>query len=377
MHTADRELWEYFAKLYKNSNKDIKGRGKGRRVGSSFSSSNPSMRPLDTDEAIQHISSYERIHGADSIENHYNYSHLKSKDRQTKSNLFPSSSSVGSDVETEGTRRQSESDASLNPVAADKPGHSGVPFGPSSPKIKSEWTDGEEQDVSLFSDDETQYDSYMSDGSMYLELSQPGSDDSAMHLMRPILRPFKQSLMNRLMDQFFEVFNQEWSFNLRKCAGHESTASGSGDTTSDSQNTTGSANSQGRKRKRCNDDEDFPQKNSNDGDPLKRPVNQADPPKDLQKKIQLACPYREHDRHSYSVDNFRSCVLGYWDSVGRVKEHLYRRHRVPIQCKRCWVKLKSQSELEEHYDVDDICQKKPGRTAEVMILKNSCAVGKG
>ncbi|KAJ5884151.1 C2H2 transcription factor (Azf1) [Penicillium subrubescens] len=29
---ADRELWEYFAELYKNSNKGIKGRGKDRRI---------------------------------------------------------------------------------------------------------------------------------------------------------------------------------------------------------------------------------------------------------------------------------------------------------------------------------------------------------
>lgn len=28
----DRELWEYFAALYKNSNKGIKGRGKDRRI---------------------------------------------------------------------------------------------------------------------------------------------------------------------------------------------------------------------------------------------------------------------------------------------------------------------------------------------------------
>ncbi|KAI6251451.1 Asparagine-rich zinc finger protein AZF1 [Erysiphe necator] len=32
---ADKELWEYFAKLYKNSNKGIKGRGKDRKVGPS------------------------------------------------------------------------------------------------------------------------------------------------------------------------------------------------------------------------------------------------------------------------------------------------------------------------------------------------------
>jgi hypothetical protein len=29
---VDKELWEYFASLYKNSNKGIKGRGKERRI---------------------------------------------------------------------------------------------------------------------------------------------------------------------------------------------------------------------------------------------------------------------------------------------------------------------------------------------------------
>lgn len=30
--SQDKELWEYFATLYKNSNKGIKGRGKDRRI---------------------------------------------------------------------------------------------------------------------------------------------------------------------------------------------------------------------------------------------------------------------------------------------------------------------------------------------------------
>jgi len=40
----DKELWEYFASLYKNSNKGIKGRGKDRRISamSSSASSYPS-----------------------------------------------------------------------------------------------------------------------------------------------------------------------------------------------------------------------------------------------------------------------------------------------------------------------------------------------
>ncbi|KAH5493108.1 hypothetical protein HBI42_070250 [Parastagonospora nodorum] len=41
---ADKELWEYFASLYKNSNKGIKGRGKDRRI--SAMSSSASVHPL-------------------------------------------------------------------------------------------------------------------------------------------------------------------------------------------------------------------------------------------------------------------------------------------------------------------------------------------
>ncbi|EAT83537.2 hypothetical protein SNOG_09345 [Parastagonospora nodorum SN15] len=40
----DKELWEYFASLYKNSNKGIKGRGKDRRI--SAMSSSASVHPL-------------------------------------------------------------------------------------------------------------------------------------------------------------------------------------------------------------------------------------------------------------------------------------------------------------------------------------------
>ncbi|RMJ21873.1 Transcription factor [Aspergillus sp. HF37] len=44
MNPQDRGLWEYFATLYKNSNKGIKGRGKDRRISSSGSSSSSSSR---------------------------------------------------------------------------------------------------------------------------------------------------------------------------------------------------------------------------------------------------------------------------------------------------------------------------------------------
>ncbi|KAJ5902478.1 hypothetical protein N7495_003006 [Penicillium taxi] len=59
VHPRDRELWEYFATLYKNSNKGIKGRGKDRKIATtklsamdmhSSSSSSSSMLSVESDE---------------------------------------------------------------------------------------------------------------------------------------------------------------------------------------------------------------------------------------------------------------------------------------------------------------------------------------
>jgi DNA-directed RNA polymerase subunit RPC12/RpoP len=44
--SADKELWGYFANLYKNSNKGIKGRGKDRKVGASPVALDSRMRSL-------------------------------------------------------------------------------------------------------------------------------------------------------------------------------------------------------------------------------------------------------------------------------------------------------------------------------------------
>lgn len=48
---ADKELWEYFASLYKHSNKGIKGRGKDRRI-FSVSRSQDDMKHEGSDTSL-------------------------------------------------------------------------------------------------------------------------------------------------------------------------------------------------------------------------------------------------------------------------------------------------------------------------------------
>jgi hypothetical protein len=63
----DKELWEYFASLYKNSNKGIKGRGKDRRISappnSAVSSSSYSSNMTATSLGRNYAGSYH--HGSD------------------------------------------------------------------------------------------------------------------------------------------------------------------------------------------------------------------------------------------------------------------------------------------------------------------------
>jgi hypothetical protein len=46
------------------------------------------------------------------------------------------------------------------------------------------------------------------------------------------------------------------------------------------------------------------------------------------------------------------------------REHLYRQHRVPIQCKRCWQTFKAQEALDAHLTVLNICPLQTGQAAE-------------
>ncbi|KXG51165.1 Zinc finger, C2H2 [Penicillium griseofulvum] len=52
MNPADRELWIYFAGLYKNSNKGIKGRGKDRRI-STTKRSDAQCDPMDRIQSVE------------------------------------------------------------------------------------------------------------------------------------------------------------------------------------------------------------------------------------------------------------------------------------------------------------------------------------
>lgn len=54
MSPQDKELWEYFASLYKNSNKGIKGRGKDRRISTAPSSAGSASSSTSATASMYH-----------------------------------------------------------------------------------------------------------------------------------------------------------------------------------------------------------------------------------------------------------------------------------------------------------------------------------
>lgn len=65
----DKDLWEYFSSLYKNSNKGIKGRGKDRRIATITSSTSSSTSYNSTATANSHSTQRTSNSGPNGIRN--------------------------------------------------------------------------------------------------------------------------------------------------------------------------------------------------------------------------------------------------------------------------------------------------------------------
>ncbi|KAI8710798.1 hypothetical protein NCS52_01539800 [Fusarium sp. LHS14.1] len=75
-----------------------------------------------------------------------------------------------------------------------------------------------------------------------------------------------------------------------------------------------------------------------------------------EEKRKFACPFFKYNRQAFMSS--RTCVGPGWDSVHRVKEHIFRRHMLPnTQCEKCLAQFETESAFDEH--VRNPCQKKP------------------
>ncbi|KAE9374938.1 hypothetical protein N431DRAFT_482057 [Stipitochalara longipes BDJ] len=69
----------------------------------------------------------------------------------------------------------------------------------------------------------------------------------------------------------------------------------------------------------------------------------------------FACPFRKHDARQYCVDNWRPCALTSFQTIARVKGHLYRAHLI-YPCPRCKKCFSDKSDLESHLVEANVCK---------------------
>ncbi|KAH6985853.1 hypothetical protein BKA56DRAFT_579251 [Ilyonectria sp. MPI-CAGE-AT-0026] len=80
----------------------------------------------------------------------------------------------------------------------------------------------------------------------------------------------------------------------------------------------------------------------------------------------FACPFCK--RYPKSENLQKSCYGPGWNSVHRVKEHIYRRHQKPTyRCTRCLVSFEKEEDLIEHTRAEQRCENQTVSTEEETI----------
>ncbi|VBB74117.1 Putative protein of unknown function [Podospora comata] len=82
----------------------------------------------------------------------------------------------------------------------------------------------------------------------------------------------------------------------------------------------------------------------------------------------FACPYFKRNPRKYQ--KWTSCPGPGWEEVHRVKTHLYRRHRLPIQCPRCWDTFEEDTILQNHLQQDPPCTMQQNRIPHEGFTKD-------
>jgi hypothetical protein len=134
----------------------------------------------------------------------------------------------------------------------------------------------------------------------------------------PLVDPVKEALIERVMEEFWVIFNQRWPANVSQhTTGSSSEASGSSAPPYATTSITLLPLNQRKKRKVDDEEAD-----GNDERDQRHP--DADERKERRSETspRFACPFRKHNSTEYSISSHRACALSSWDTIARVKYKL-------------------------------------------------------
>ncbi|KAK1826624.1 hypothetical protein QBC39DRAFT_15227 [Podospora conica] len=149
-----------------------------------------------------------------------------------------------------------------------------------------------------------------------------------------------------VMDRIWVSYNGEWDALATQCAGDQSGVPSQYAPSGTAQfstmpHLTPSYGSRSIHSRQPSDERD-------DDDDVDRYRSSSSQSKRSSKPVKkYACPFRKHDPTHYNIRDHELCAVRAWDSVSRMKEHLYRKH-CKVHCARCKQTFKRSAELELH-----------------------------
>lgn len=137
-------------------------------------------------------------------------------------------------------------------------------------------------------------------------------------LLDHVMTSMKQALVDSIMDDFWLIFNQEWSANIRRCSGSPSTSSSGSVMRGANEQTEGSSTNRQKRQREDDYDDDGSTREGRDEDPAR--INSCQPEIQNDKK-KFACPFRKCNSRKYNQSTYRwrTCALASFDTIARLK----------------------------------------------------------
>ncbi|KAI2471522.1 hypothetical protein F4781DRAFT_440155 [Annulohypoxylon bovei var. microspora] len=170
----------------------------------------------------------------------------------------------------------------------------------------------------------------------------------------------KQEAVALVMAKFNQWFNKRleiiswYAYEASEASGNHSGCSGGAESGSNNSGQGQPSRSTRSKRRLGGDDQDGSSAGGGEGDPDRGGSKRAK--KEIETEKKFACPFYKNDQRAHC--KHRSCAGPGWASLHRLKEHLYRAHRLPKHtCPRCNEPFEDAKDLGDHLRAEDLCEK--------------------
>ncbi|KAI6084245.1 hypothetical protein F4821DRAFT_243298 [Hypoxylon rubiginosum] len=157
---------------------------------------------------------------------------------------------------------------------------------------------------------------------------------------------------NRWLDKRLAIIS--YTYEASEASGNSASGSGGTESGNGSSGQGQSSRSSRSKRRLSGDDQDNSSAGGDDNDPNRGGNKRAKTDNEQEQKF--ACPFFKHNAKAHCKN--RSCAGPGWTTLHRLKEHLYRVHRLPKHtCPRCNAAFEDARDQHEHLRADVLCEK--------------------